>query len=92
MSDAPIKKLEHETVTVGMTAAAISTKGVRSVSIEADDSNVGSIYLGGPGVTSANYGRKLGAGDVYDVGEADLSAIYAVADNAGDKLHLLEVL
>lgn len=92
MSEAPIKSISHEVVTVTGSAAAVSTRGVRAVSIEADDANAGAIFLGGAGVTTTNYGRKLSPGDVIDLGDADLSALYAVAASPNDKLHLLEVL
>lgn len=92
MSEAPIKNIAHETVTVAATAAAVSSRGVRAACIEADDANVGAIFLGGSGVTTTNYGRKLNPGDVIDLGDADLSALFAIAANANDKLHLLEVL
>lgn len=74
----------HDIVTVGTTATQVSkTETVRSHEAKAQavlvQAGADDVFLGGPGVTTADYGHKLVAGAALpaDLGPTDV--LYAVA-------------
>ena len=80
--------IEHSTVTVAATAAALGTGDVAACIVQAAATNSGTVYLGGEGVTSSDYGIALTAGSSVPIDYVDLSTLYAVGAG-GEVLHLL---
>ena len=61
--------IEHSTVTVAATAAALGTGDVAACIVQAAATNSGTVYLGGEGVTSSDYGIALTAGSSVPIVE-----------------------
>lgn len=80
----------NEVHTVAATAGALSTLTCRSAILYFPAANVGSVYLGGPGVTTAT-GIPYAAGSYLPIGFVDLSSMYTIG-TAGDKVRILQVL
>lgn len=91
----------HATVTLTGSAQALTAVyqgGIRWVSLQPDPANVNPSYVGGSGITSADYGVRLPApsagipppphiiGEFAD-GTVALSDIYVIG-TVGEKLHL----
>lgn len=77
----------HGEATVGGTEAALPSATARRFRLKALGTNLGSIYIGGVGVSAAT-GWELAAGDVlaFSPEVSNLNVIHAIAANAGDKL------
>jgi hypothetical protein len=99
----------HYTLTLNASAQALSTvsgateASVRTVSLQPGAANTGVLYIGGAGVSAANYGIRVPApvsseppapvilGDTQSpYGHFKLSDVYVLGTNA-EKVHLLVV-
>lgn len=92
MNDAPILVFGHETVTLTGAAQPVSaaSSGVRTATLQAPSGNAGAIYLGGPAVSTTDYGYRIGAGEAGPViPDADLSKLFMIG-TLNDKLHILK--
>jgi hypothetical protein len=72
----------------GLPCVVVSIAARSTGLVEGESSNVGWIYIGGAGVTSAN-GRILEPGDVIDMAIDNLNRLYIDADVAGDGISYL---
>lgn len=92
MTSAPILIFGHETVTLtgAIQAVSAASSGVRTATLQAPSGNVGAIFLGGPAVTTSDYGYRIAAGESGPViPDADLSKLYMVG-TLNDKLFILK--
>lgn len=102
--------LRHYTVTLTATATPVLTlvdptlarggardEAFRFISVQAGKANNSDAFVGGPTLTTTDYGVRLDPGDTappldlvghYDAGPVKLSDIYVVGA-AGEKLHFL---
>lgn len=81
--------LTHGEYTVTASAARLvsqsdASRAVGSVALTALSTNSGTVYVGGPGVTTAN-GYPLGPGDTFSCDFGDASSIYIIG-TASDKV------
>jgi len=86
----PIGGITHEDLTLTGSEQSVPSEDCRSVTIEADGANSGTIYLGGTGVDSSSYGRTLAAGATFTMAECRANCLKLKGTN-GDILHILKV-
>lgn len=82
-----LSKQTLNTVTPELIVSATADAGRRFI-FTADRDNVGSIYIGGAGVSADQCALILDAGDSYIETYACAAAFYAIADNDGDKVRV----
>lgn len=85
---------EHGLTTLSnSTATLVTTSGIHSgadVTIQNID-DAATVYLGGEGVTTTDYGYKLVAGGVWSVELSGNDHIYAISDTNASQVAVLKV-
>ena len=84
----------HEHVTLSDSAATlVTTPGIHSgadVTIQNIDEDA-TVYIGGEGVTSTDYGYRLSPGAAWSVELSGNDHIYAISDTDASKVAVLKV-